>query len=502
MIRTALAALALLSVAPAVSVPKAWAAGTLRVGMESDVELLDPARSGGLPDRVVLAAVCDKLIDTTPGGDFAPQLATAWAWSPDGLSLTLSLREGVRFHDGTPMDADAVRANLERYRTDPKSVRKGELRPVTGVEVDGRTVRLRLSEPYAPLVAVLADRAGMMLSPAQIRNAPDDASSRPACAGPFRVTERVPQDHISLERFPDYWNAGAVSLDRVVYRFLPDSTVRLANLRAGALDMIERVAPADWADVSADKRLRTYRTPSIAFRLVSFNVTGKTLLGRDARVRAAFVASVDRATINQVAMDGVYVPANQFEAVGTRYNDPALPVPPRNMDRAKALLAEAGVTGRVPVSMLVSNTPLDAQIGTMVQAMASEAGFDVSIRTQEAVSGTEAMRRGDYETGMVIWSGRPDPDGNASIWLSCGGFVNFGKYCSKQMDELLAKGRTLTDPAARVPVYRDVAQLAAADVPYMVLYNPTWLWATSGKVSGFTPQSDGLMRMTGMQIAP
>ena len=497
MIRTALATLALCAAVPAV------AAGTLRVGMESDVALLDPALSGGLPDRVVLAAVCDKLIDTAPNGDFAPQLATAWAWSPDGLALTLTLRDGVRFQDGTPMDADAVRANLERYRTDPKSLRRGELRPVAAVEVvDPRTVRLRLSEPYAPLIAVLADRAGMMLSPAQIRDAPDEASNRPACAGPFRVTERVPQDHIALERFPGYWNAGAISLDRVVYRFFPDSTVRLANLRAGALDMIERVAPADWADVSGDKRLQTFRAPSIAFRLISFNVSGNTLLDRDARVRTAFAASVDRAVINQVAMDGVYVPANQFEAAGTRYNDPALPVPPRNVDRAKALLREAGVTGRVPVSLLVSNTPLDAQIATMIQAMASDAGFDVTIRTQEAVSGTEAMRRGDYEAGMVIWSGRPDPDGNTSIWLSCQGFVNFGKYCSKPMDELLAQGRRTTGSDARVPIYRQVAELAQADLPYMVLYNPTWLWATSGKVSGFVPQADGLMRMTGVRLAP
>lgn len=480
----------------------ALAAGTLRVGMESDVELLDPARSGGLPDRVVLAAVCDKLIDTAPGGDFVPQLATAWDWSADGLTLTLTLRDGVRFQDGAAMDADAVRANLERYRTDPKSFRRGELKPVASVEAaDPHSVRLHLSEPYSPLVAVLADRAGMMLSPVQIRDAPDTAANKPVCAGPFRVTERLPQDRITLERFPGYWNAGAVSLDRVVYRFLPDSTVRLANLRAGALDMIERVAPADWAEVSADARLHTWRSPSIAFRLITFNVSGPTLLDRDARVRAAFAASVDRAVINQVAMDGVYVPANQFEAAGTPYNDPDIPVPPRDIDRARALLKGAGVSGRVPVSLLVSDTPLDGQVATMIQAMAADAGFDVTVRTQEAVSGTQAMRRGDYETGIAIWSGRPDPDGNTAIWLSCDGFVNFGKYCNKRMDELLAQGRRLTDPAARVPVYRDVARLVQEDVPYMVLYNPTWLWAADAKVSGFVPQADGLMRLTGVRLA-
>ncbi|HEX5326398.1 MAG TPA: ABC transporter substrate-binding protein, partial [Acetobacteraceae bacterium] len=208
-----LAGLTLLLAAPA------FAGGTLRIGLNEDPDLLDPARGGSFVGRIVFAAVCDKLIDTDAHTNFVPQLATAWQWSPDARALTLTLRDGVKFHDGTTMDADAVRANIERYRTAPDSLRKAELKPVSAIEVvDPHTVRLVLSQPYAPLIAVLADRAGMMISPTAIARLGDKLADKLPCAGPFRLTQRIPQDRIVVERFPDYWNAGAIKLDRIVYQ--------------------------------------------------------------------------------------------------------------------------------------------------------------------------------------------------------------------------------------------------------------------------------------------
>ena len=202
----------------------------------------------------MFAAVCDKLVDIDAQNNFVPQLATAWAWSADNLVLTVTLREGVKFHDGQAMDADAVKANLERYRSAPESLRKGELKPVSSVEVvDPHTVRLHLSQPYAPLVAVLADRAGMMISPKVLGR---DVTPDLPCAGPFKLTERVAQDRIVVDRFPGYWNADAVKLDRIVYHPQPDTTVRLVNLQAGQLDMVERLGPTDVATVKKNAKLR------------------------------------------------------------------------------------------------------------------------------------------------------------------------------------------------------------------------------------------------------
>ena len=373
------------------------------------------------------------------------------------------------------MDAEAVRQNIERYRTRPRSVRRSELKPVASVEVvDPRTVRLRLSEPYGPLISILADRSGMMLSPAQIGPLGDGVTTAPVCAGPFRLIERVAQDRIVLERFPGYWNAGAIDLDRVVFRSYPDSTVRLANLKAGTLDMIERLAPADIPAVRGARGLRLLVMPSIAFRALAINLgVGEAAtkpLARDPRVREAFEAAIDRDVINQVALDGAFRPANQFETAGTRYWDPAFPVPPRDAARARALLTQAGFD-RVPVTLTIANNPVDQQTGVIIQAMAAEAGFDVTLRTMEAVSAVEAARRGEFEMYVVIWSGRPDPDGNAAIWLACDGFCELGKYCNPQMDRLLIEGRRLTDPAARVPIYREIAAIVQRDRPLLVLYN-------------------------------
>ena len=217
-------------------------AATLRIGLNEDPDALDPAGGGTFVGRIIFAAVCDKLVDLDAKNNFVPQLATAWEWSPDNLALTLKLREGVKFHDGEMLDADAVKANLERYRTAPESVRKGELKPVTSVEVvDPHTVRLHLSQPYAPLIAVLSDRAGMIISPKALGG---DVTQHLPCAGPFTLTERVAQDRIVVDRFPGYWNAGAIKVDRVV----PAAARyhgRLVNLQAGQLDMVERLGPTD-----------------------------------------------------------------------------------------------------------------------------------------------------------------------------------------------------------------------------------------------------------------
>ena len=270
----------------------------------------------------------------------------------DSRALTLTLRDGVRFHDGQPMDAEAVRANIERYRTAPESVRKGELKPVSAVEVvDPHTVRLHLSQPYAPLVAVLADRAGMMMSPkAMARLGPNLADELP-CAGPFRLKQRIPQDRIVVERFPDYWNAAAIKLDRIIYQPIPNTAVRLVDLKAGQLDMVERLGPADVAQVKADPRLKLVTATALAYDTMSINVANgpqAQALGRDPRIRAALEASIDRNALNQVVMNGLFVPSNQFEAPNTRYWNPERPVPPRDLARAQALLKQAGVE-RVPL---------------------------------------------------------------------------------------------------------------------------------------------------------
>ena len=492
-------------VAAVLAAGQAQAAGTLRVGLAEDPDGLDPATSGFYVTRVVMAALCDKLIDVSPELTLKPQLATKWEWSADNLALTLTLRDGVTFQDGVKFDAEAVKTNIQRFRSAPESVRKGELRPVSAVEViDPLTVRLVLSRPYAPLAAVLADRSGMMMSPNALAWQGKQIGTAPVCAGPFKFTSRVAQDNITLDRFPGYWDAAHVALDRIVYRPIPDTTTRLVNLQSGQLDLIERMAPSDAGAVRKDAKLRLLLSPSIAYGGMFINTSNgpqaDNPLGRDARVRAALDKSIDRDALNKVVFEGLFVPSNQVEAPGTTYWDADHPVPARDVEGAKALLKQAGVE-HPGFTMIVGNSPVNQQMGEAIQAMAGEAGFEVKLQAMEANAADAATTSGAYQVDTGIWSGRPDPDGNISIWIASDGFLNWGKYRHPGLDELLGQARSATDVPTRQALYRQVAEIYLTDRPFIVLYHQKWVYGLSAKVQGFQAVPDGLIRPQGIQIA-
>src|SRR5256885_11810403 len=245
----------------------AFAQTTLRIGLAEDPDVLDPTLARTFVGRIVFAGLCDKLFDLDEKLNIVPQLATGYEWSSDNKTLTLKLRSGVTFHDGEKFDAQAVKFNLERHKNMQGSSRRGELAVVSSVEaVDPSTVRIHLSAPFAPLLAVLTDRAGMMVSPKAAQAAGEKFGAQPVCSGPFRFGERLAQDRIVLERFPDYWNKGEIHFDRIVYQPIVDSTVRLANLRSGQLDFIERLAGSDVAGLKNDNRLKNERIVELGYQ--------------------------------------------------------------------------------------------------------------------------------------------------------------------------------------------------------------------------------------------
>src|SRR5882757_6706718 len=218
----------------------------LRIGLAEDADILDPTLARTYVGRIVFASLCDKLFDIDEKLNIVPQLALSQETSADGKTVTIKLRSGVKFHDGEPFDAEAAKYSLERHLTFPASFRKPELATVDHVDVvDPLTIKLVLKTPYSPLIAQLTDRAGMMVSPKAAKEAGDKFGLKPVCAGPYKFVERVQQDRIAFEKFADYWNKDNVFIDRVVYLPIVDATVRLANLKSGGLDLIERVLATD-----------------------------------------------------------------------------------------------------------------------------------------------------------------------------------------------------------------------------------------------------------------
>lgn len=495
--RLALLACALaapLAFAPA---PGRAVAQTLRIGIGADPAVLDPAQSGSFVERVVFTALCDRLLDVGPDLAFRPELATAWAWEDEGRTLRLTLREDARFHDGTKLDAAAVKVNLDRYRTAPESRRKAELRPVASVEApDARTVVLRLFQPYAPLLSVLSDRAGMMLSPAALARLGERIRDEPVCSGPFRLTRRVAQDRIEMERVPEHWNAANIHAQRLVMLPIPDSTVRLLNLRSGQLDLIERVAPADVDTARQDRGLRVEEATAIAYQGIYLNTAGGAL--RDPRLRQALELSIDRAIINQVALEGRFVPNNQPEPPGTAYHFADLPAPARDVEKARALLREAGQPG-LAFTLLTPNSPVEGQVAQIIQAMAAEAGIRVTIEVLESSALVAKSERGDYDAAFGIWSGRADPDGNIALWLASDGFLNRMGYRNPAVDAAFTAARQSVDPAARRAAYHTAAEAWLADRPMLILYHYRWFWGLRAGVQGFEPAPDGLIRFSGLR---
>src|SRR5690242_10537264 len=366
-------AIVLLSLAGAVQ-----AQTTLRIGLAEDPDVLDPTLARTFVGRIVFAGLCDKLFDLDEKLNIVPMLATAYSWSGDHKALTLKLRQGVTFHDGEKFDAAAVKFNIERHKTMAGSNRRGELAPVESVDVvDPQTVRLNLSAPFAPLLAQLTDRAGMVVSPKAAKAEGDKFGAKPVCSGPFRFVERVAQDRIVLERFPAYWNKSAIHFDKVIYLPIIDATVRLANLRAGQLDFIERMAASDVPQLRSDSRFKVAKVVEIGYQGITINVgksdmAQKNPLGKDPRVREAFELSLDRDAIVKVAMEGEAQPGNQWVAPSNQYYGKSAKMPKRDLNRARQLLKEAGVPN--PSFTLMTPTTSDAQrIAQIVQAMAKEA---------------------------------------------------------------------------------------------------------------------------------
>ncbi len=338
-----------------------------------------------------------------------PQLATSYEWGPGQRSVVLKLRPGVKFHDGEPFNAEAVRFNIERHLSTPGSFRKSEIGEVKSVDViNDLTVRLNLSEPLVPLLAALTDRAGMMVSPKAAKELGDRFGTRPVCAGPYKFVERVAQGKIAVERFADYWDKASIQIDRIEFLPITDSTARLASLRSGDLHMIERVSPSDLVEIRADAKLKVVGIAELGYQMIPLNVNngpkGK-VLGSDPRIRQAIDLAIDRETIVKTIFGNEYIPGNQFVSPSSPYYNAKFPVRRRDVAKARQLLREAGVQN-LAFTLIVPPERDRQEVALVLQAMLAEAGITMTIQSQENVTMLQAGRRGDFEAYFTFWSGR------------------------------------------------------------------------------------------------
>jgi peptide/nickel transport system substrate-binding protein len=483
----------------------ATAQTTLRIGLAEDPDVLDPSLARTYVGRIVFASFCDKLFDIDENLNVVPQLALSHSTSTDGKTVTIKLRPGVTFHDGEPFNAEAAKFSLDRHANLTGSFRKPELAAVDHVDVvDPLTINVVLKTPYSPLIAQFTDRAGMMVSPKAVKEAGDKFGLHPVCAGPYKFVERVQQDRIVFEKFKDYWNKNNVHIDRVIFLPIVDSTVRLANLKSGALDLIERVLATDIKDVRGDNTLKLATALELGYQGLDINVDNgaqaKNPLGQSAKVRQALSLAIDREALNQVVFNGEFKPGNQWVSPENPYYQQAYPVPKRDVAKAKALLKEAGVTAPFDVDFMVPKGAETQAVAEVMQAMAAEIGINLKIRVTEFATSLKQAEQGNYQAYLLAWSGRTDPDGNTYIFFKCNAPQDSMGYCNAGVDKLLDEARVPSELGARKAIYEKLTKTIIEDAPKIYLYHRRILIAHTTKLDGYKQMPDGLVRVVGLSL--
>ncbi len=465
------------------------------ISLNADPPKLDPAQSSAFVDRQVLNNICDKLADIDAQGKIIPMLATEWKISDDKLTYTFTLREGVKFHDGTDFNADAVKINLARGMTE-KSPRRTELSSVQSVDViDPKTVKITLKQPFAPFLSVLTDRSGMIVSPKAAQEMGDDFLSKPVCSGPFMFQDRVKGDHITLVRNPNYWQPGLPKAAKLTYKIFTDPNVELVNLRSGQVDFIDSVPAKEVPSVQQDSKFAVVNQAGFGFQGIYLNTTKSPLDNK--AVRKAIDLLIDRDALVKVVFSGTataghspFAPSQFAFGDSDKYDKP-------NLDQAKKLLADAGISN-VSFTLKTGTAPVNVQVAQLIQNFLKPAGIDMQIEKLEFGTQLDQTDKGDFQASALGWSGRPDPDLNIYDFMVTGGANNSSQFSNPTVDAQLKVARAESDEAKRKAAYDQVMQVLNDEVPYVYLYHQNNVFAMSAQITGYTYVADGIIRAANM----
>jgi len=475
---------------------KPQAGGMVRVGVNADFTTLDPHVSTAAVDRQVYQSVFDTLVRLDPELKLQPGLAQSWE-QPDPSSIVFKLRSGITYHDGEAFNAASVKANVERMQNHPRSLRKSEVADIASVDaVDDTTVKFNLKQPSSPLLSLLTDRAGMMVSIKAAEAAGDDFARNPVGTGPFKFVEWLKDDRLVVRKFDQYWEKDRDGvqlpyLDEVTYRPIPDGNQRLTSVRTNTVDIIDFPNSKDIPTMRTSQDPKYLEIPGLAFRYIMFN-TERAPFDNKA-VREAVAWSLDREAINKAVFFDAGQAAQQAIPPSSWAFDGSFKPYSRDVDKAKARVAESGAqTPRF--STLVTNTPEERQLAEVYKEQLADVGLQMDIELLEFATLLERINRSDFTAVILQWSGRPDPDGNTYGYFHSKGNQNRGKYSNPRTDEALDKARVTYDQNERKTLYGEMNRLVAEDVPMVFVQHRPEIKIFTPKLQNFPHVPDGMMR--------
>ena len=488
--------------APAGATPFASAAaaggpkkgGTLKVALNSDIIGIDPHGASAGVDRNVYTTIYNGLVAPDKNLNIVPDLAESWT-TPDPKTYVFKLRPNVKFHDGTPCDAAAVKKNFD-WILDPAnaSARRPEIEDIEQVLVDDPlTVRIALKGPFAPFLSIISDRAGYMVSPTAREKFGKDYPRNPVGTGPFQFVEWVKDDHVTFKRFDGYFEQNIPVLDQITYRPIPDLSVALTELKTGNVDFLYAIDYKDVADIKSTPSLVYLEGPGVGYQGLWVNTVKGPLANK--ALRQAVNLAVDREALLAAVYFGIgQIAPGPIPSSSWAY-DASAPTVKHDLAAAKQKLAEGGQpNGFKMVLKAQSGSPLQEKITQLVQAQLAEAGIQVEIQTVEFGALLKVGEQGDFDAMSLGWSGRIDPDGNIQPIFASNGAFNYGKYSSQALDDGIARERAASDQTTRKQIFQQIQKTINDDAAYIFTYFSPTIFAATRSVQGFEVTPDGLMR--------
>jgi peptide/nickel transport system permease protein/peptide/nickel transport system substrate-binding protein len=482
--------------------PAAAADKILRVAARANPSSLDPMTGGAGSDHVFLYPMFDTLIGFEPATlEARPALAESWT-VPDNTTLVLNLRPGILFHDDTPCDAKAVKYNLDRSRLSPRSNIRADLAAVESVEVTGDLqVTLRLKEPDAALPLTLSDRAGMMFSPEAAEAAGDRSNRQPVGAGPWKFVSWADNERITVTRHPRYWAPGKPMLDGIEMSIITDISTALRSVSSGSNDFVYDLPPQQKVIVERSGRLASASMPSVYCMLLWFNY-GRAPLD-DQRVRQAINLAINRRDFRRATSLDQWDAATSLLPASHWAHDPD---PAANMDhdldRARALLAEAGHGGGMELNMLGYADQLWVQRQEVLMEQLSKVGIRLRFTVGSIADGSAryfAQRNGDGL--LAAWTGRPDPSLSYSLMFGKDAYFNPSRLeGAPGLEEALRATRSTSDQQARKAAFSVVQRMVKDQALFAPLIFQAPLAAYNKRVKGFVPNLLGKSRFDNVQL--
>lgn len=415
-----------------------------------------------------------------------PALATEWK-QVDDLTWEFTLREGVTFQDGTPLDAAAAANSLNKLLTAEVPARAFSPKVVSKVEATGpMTVTITTVEPLVTLPGRLGSPAVAILSPAAYTET--GINPMGTCTGPFKITAIDAEQSMTLEANPAYWG-GAPSLAGATVRFVPDADTRTTMVRAGEAQIVRLVPAYSVAQLQADANVTVSEVK--APRIIQLLLNNEKAPFNDERVRQAVRLALDSAAINDAVFEGLASPA----ASPFRTDEPWAPkgatVPAADVEKAKALLAEAGVAEGTELNFLIYNTKKElVAMGEVVQAMLAEVGLKANIRLAEYEALEPDLLAGNYDMAFMsrgYLTDAPEPGGFLAADYSCAGSYNISQHCNADFDTKLAAINANPDPAARYAGYAELGQYLVDETVSVFLVNETTFDVNANTLEGYAP---------------